>query len=101
MSNDLAPDEQYEYLEWRPSRWRKQFSIKGRKMTVGQFVSTMRVEGWDVAEAARQFGLPVGAAVEAVAYYERHRDLIIEEAEAEKRWLIERGYLREPAALSR
>ena len=59
MSNDLAPDEQYEYLEWRPSRWRKQFSIKGRKMTVGQFVSTMRVSGWDVAEAARQFGLPV------------------------------------------
>lgn len=53
MSNDLAPDEQYEYLEWRPSRWRKQLSIKGRKMTVGQFVSTMRVEGWDVAEAAR------------------------------------------------
>ena len=45
MSNDLAPDEQSEYLEWRPSRWRKQFSIKGRKMTVGQFVSTMRVCG--------------------------------------------------------
>ena len=101
MSNDLAPDEQYEYLEWRPSRWRKQFSIKGRKMTVGQFVSTMRVEGWDATEAARQFGLPIGAAVEAVAYYERHRDLIIKEAEAEKRSLIEGGYLREPAALSR
>ena len=101
MSNDLAPDEQYEYLEWRPSRWRKQLSLKGRKMTVGQFVSTMLSADWDVAEAARQFGLPVGAAVEAVAYYERHKDLIIEEAEAEKRWLIERGYLREPAALSR
>ena len=101
MNSDMAPDEQYAYLEWRPSRWRKQLSIKGRKMTVGQFVSTMRVEGWDATEAARQFGLPVGAAVEAVAYYERHRDLITEEAEAEKRWLTARGYLREPAALSR
>ncbi len=101
MSNDTAPDEQYAYLEWRPHRWRKQLSLKGRKMTVGQFVSTMRVEDWDVAEAARQFGLPVGAAEEVVAYYDRHKDLIIAEAEAEKRWLIEKGYLREPAPLSR
>ena len=98
MSNDLAPDEQYEYLEWRPSRWRKQFSIKGRKMTVGQFVYAMRAAGWDVAEGARQYHLPLAAAQEAVAYYQRHKDLITEEADSEKRWLIERGYLREPAA---
>ncbi len=101
MNNNLVPDERYEYLEWRPSRWRKQLSIKGRKMTVGQFVYAMRAAGWDVAEGARQYHLPLAAAQEAVAYYRRHKDLIIEEAEAEKRSLIEGGYLREPAALSR
>ena len=61
MSNDLAPDEQYEYLEWRPSRWRKQFSIKGRKMTVGQFVSTRclpRTGTW--LKQRGNIGLPVG-----------------------------------------
>ena len=98
MNGDMAPDEQYEYLEWRPHRWRRQLSIKGRKMTVGQFVYAMRAADWDVAEGARQYHLPLAAAQEAVAYYQRHKDLITEEADSEKRCLIEGGYLREPAA---
>ena len=101
MSNDLAPDEQYEYLEWRPSRWRKQLSIKGRKMTVGQFVYAMRAAGWDVAEGARQYHLPLAAAQEVVAYYRRHRGLVDGEAAEETRRLTAKGVLHDLAPLSR
>ncbi len=101
MSNDLAPDEQYEHLEWRPHRWRKQLSLKGRKMTVGQFVYAMRAADWDVAEGARQYGLTLAAAQEAVAYYRRHRDLVDGEAAEETRRLTAKGVLHDLAPLPR
>ena len=87
--------ETYQHLERRPHRWRRQLSLKGRNITVGQFVYTMRASGWDAAEAAQQYGLPAAAAKEAVAYYQQHQDLVDGEAEEETRWLIEKGYLRE------
>ena len=93
MNGDMALDERYEHLEWRPHRWRKQLSIKGRKMTVGQFVYVMRAAGWDVAEGARQYHLPLAAAQEAVAYYERHRNLVGGEADEETRRLTAKGVL--------
>ena len=101
MSNNLLPDERYEYLEWRPSRWRKQLSLKGRKMTVGQFVYAMRAAGWDVAEGARQYHLPLAAAQEAVAYYRRHKDLVDREAAEETRRLTAKGVLHDLAPLPR
>lgn len=101
MSNDLAPDEQYEHLEWRPHHWRKQLSLKGRKMTVGQFVYAMRAADWDVAEAARQYDLPLAAAQEAVAYYRRHRGLVDGEAAEETRRLTAKGVLHDLAPLPR
>ena len=101
MNGDMAPDEQYEYLEWRPHRWRKQLSLKGRKMTVGQFVYAMRAADWDVAEGARQYDLPLAAAQEAVAYYRRHRDLVDGEAAEETRRLTAKGVLHDLAPLPR
>ena len=101
MSNDLAPDEQYEYLEWRPHRWRRQLSLKSRKMTVGQFVYAMRAAGWDVAEGARQYHLPLAAAQEVVAYYRRHKDLVDGEAAEETRRLTAKGVLHDLAPLPR
>ena len=101
MNGDMAPDEQYEYLEWQPHRWRRQLSLKGRKMTVGQFVYAMRAAGWGVAEGARQYDLPLAAAQEAVAYYRRHRGLVDGEAAEETRRLTAKGVLHDLAPLPR
>ena len=60
MSNDLAPDEQYEHLEWRPHHWRKQLSLKGRKMTVGQFVYAMRARGAGMWRGSTAIPSPLG-----------------------------------------
>ena len=101
MNGDVALDEQYDYLEWRPHRWRRQLSLKGRKMTVGQFVYAMRAAGWDVAEGARQYHLPLAAAQEAVTYYRRHKSLVDREAAEETQRLAAKGVLHDLAPLPR
>jgi uncharacterized protein (DUF433 family) len=50
------------------------------------------VNGETPEEAARNRGLPVEAVYEALDYYKRHRDLLLQEAEEERRWLIARGW---------
>jgi uncharacterized protein (DUF433 family) len=72
-------DLDYTYLVARPHPWRKQLVFKGRRLTVGQFLSRMRVEQWTPEEAAAQFELPVEAAYEALEYGDRHRSLIAAE----------------------
>ncbi len=58
-----------------------------------------RAGGWldDPVGAARNFDLPVAQVREALDYYRRNRSLIEQEAEEEKRWLIEHGASLEPA----
>ena len=84
---------QYRYLEPRPHRWRQQWWIKGRNMTVGQLIYNMRASDQvdDVERAAWNFDLPVAQIEEALAYYRENRSLIEAEADEEKRRLIERG----------
>jgi uncharacterized protein (DUF433 family) len=88
----------YVYLERRPDSWRKQLYLKGRNMSVGQLVYTMRASSLldDPVRAARNFELPVEQVREALTYYASHRDLIEREADEEKQWLLERGYQLEP-----
>jgi uncharacterized protein (DUF433 family) len=91
MSEEKA-EVTYRYLEARPHPWRKQLCIKGRNLTVWQLLTSMWVNGETPEEAARNRGLPVEAVYEALDYYKRHRDLLLREAEEERRWLKEHGW---------
>src|SRR5262245_15537451 len=77
----------WQYLIARPHRWRRQLSIKGRNMTVGQLVSTIRANRYTPEQASEQLELPLPAINEALAYYQEHRELIEMEASEERRRL--------------
>jgi uncharacterized protein (DUF433 family) len=91
----------WQYLIARPHRWRRQLSIKGRNMTVGQLVSTVRANRYTPEQAGENLDLPVAAINEALVYYAEHRDLIEMEASEERRRLGERGFPLEPKDLPR
>jgi hypothetical protein len=76
LTRALRPESSYVFLIQRPHRWRKQLSFKGRRLTVGQFLATMRIEGWTAERAAEEFDLPIEAALEAIAYGDEFRNLI-------------------------
>jgi uncharacterized protein (DUF433 family) len=91
----------WQYLVARPHRWRRQLSIKGRNITVGQLVSTLRANRYTPEQASEELELPLAAIYEALAYHAEHRDLIEMEASEERRRLGERGYPLEPNDLPR
>lgn len=91
----------WQYLIARPHRWRRQLSIKGRNMTVGQLVSTVRANRYSPEQASEELELPVAAIQEALAYYAENRALIEMEATEERRRLAERGCALEPKDLPR
>jgi uncharacterized protein (DUF433 family) len=95
------PQEGYCYLVARNHAWRQQLYLKGRNLTVGQLVSNMRADQLLPEQAAERYDLPVKAITEASAYYHSHRELIEAEADAEKRYLQEKGYRLEPEGFSR
>lgn len=88
------------YLVARPHAWRRQLSIKGRNMTVGQLVSTIRANRLTPEQAAADLELPLGAIQEALAYHNENRGLIELEAAEERRRLADRGHALERASLS-
>ena len=90
----------WQYLVARPHRWRRQLCIKGRNLTVGQLVSTIRANRYTPEQASDELELPLAAVNEALAYYTENRDLIELEASEERRRLGERGYPLEPKDLS-
>ena len=96
---DTATDEieQYTWLHARPDNWRKQLWLTGRTMSVGMLVYSMRASEMldDPEAAAANWALSLDQVLEALEYYRRHRDIIEADADEEKRWLIERGILRE------
>jgi hypothetical protein len=57
----------WQYLIARPHRWRRQLSIKGRNMTVGQLVSTVRANRYTPEQASEELELPLAAIYEALA----------------------------------
>ena len=89
--------EHYRYLVEKPDKWRKQLYLKGRNMTVGQLVYSMRANNLSAEEAAADMDLPVEQVREAQAYYEINRDLIEREADEEKQSLLAEGVSLEPA----
>ena len=81
----LRPEMGYRWLVSTPHRWRRQLSIKGRRLTAGQLVYWMEANGDAIDEAAKNWDLPVEAVTEAVDYVARNRDLIEAEFAEERR----------------
>jgi uncharacterized protein (DUF433 family) len=91
----------WRYLVARPHPWRRQLAIKGRNMTVGQLLSTIRANRLSPEQASEDLELPLEAIHEAMTYYTENRALIELEAAEERRRLSERGYPLEPQHLPR
>ncbi len=91
----------YQYLVTRPEKGRKQPYLKGRNMTVGQLVYKMRANQLSVEQAAEDMDLPARQVMEAVAYYQVHRDLIESEMDEEKQYLLSHGVELEPRTVPR
>lgn len=87
---------QWRYLVERRHPWRRQLSLKGRNMTAGQLVATMKANAMTAEQAAADFDLPLDAIQEAARYCEEQKDLIALEALEERRYLMEKGYRLEP-----
>ena len=105
----MSVKQSYTYLEARPDSWRRQLFIKGRNLTVGQLVATMRANRDSIASASREFDLPVAAIHEVLEYYVVHQDLIegefdFEAAEAQAQGIpfdpAQNPYLRQPSPSS-
>lgn len=88
--------EGYRYLVARDHPWRRQLYLRGRNLTVGQLVYNMRAEQLLPEQAAERYDLPLEAIREALSYYQSHRELVGSEAEAEKQYLLKKGYRLEP-----
>jgi uncharacterized protein (DUF433 family) len=86
---------QYQYLESRPHRRKKQLWLKGRNMTVWNLVSWMQSNSLTPDEAAKDFGLPVEAVHEALDYYHKNRLLIDAELSEERELLRTAGLLKD------
>ena len=85
LTRALRPQNRYTWLVSVAHPWRKQLSIKGRRLTAGQLVDAMEANDLDVEAAAREFDLPSEAVVEAVDYVARNRPLVLAEAAEERR----------------
>jgi uncharacterized protein (DUF433 family) len=90
------PKTQWQYLEQRPHPWRQQLSFKGKRLRPFTVWMTMQVELMTPEEAALDWDLPLAAVQEAIAYCEANRELLEREAEAEGRYLFEKGISLEP-----
>jgi prevent-host-death family protein len=93
-------DLHYHYLVTRSKEGRKQAYLKGRNMTVGQLIYTMRANDLSDEEAAADFDLPVAQVREAQAYYQVNRELVEADSEEEKRVLLSQGVQIEPSPVS-
>lgn len=85
LTSVLRPESRYRYLTWLPHPWRKQLSIKGRRITAGQLISSMEANDWTIEETAAQFDLDPLAVVECADYVSRNHALIEAEAAEERR----------------
>lgn len=81
----------YRHLAMRPEKGRQQPYLRGRNMTVGQLMVTIRANNLTIKEAAEDFGLPLEQVLEAQAYYQTHSDLIASEMAQETLALVEQG----------
>ena len=91
----------YAYLVARPHPWRRQLSLRGCTMTVGQLVATMRANHLSPEDAADDLDLPLAQIEEALTYYAIHHDLVDGELRQDKERLRVKGYVVGSPAVSR
>ena len=91
-----ASKTQWQYLEPRPDSWRKQLFFKGRRLRPFTVWSSMLVEEMTPEEVAYNWDLSLDEVTEAIAYCEANREVLKQDAEAERRYLEERGIDLEP-----
>jgi uncharacterized protein (DUF433 family) len=96
-----GPVARWQFLVARSHPWRRQLYIKGRNLTVGQLMSTLRANRLSAEQAAEDLELPLGAVQEALHYYEENWQLIQLEAQEERRRLAEQGVVLESQHLPR
>ncbi|MDJ0729442.1 MAG: hypothetical protein QNJ33_05550 [Crocosphaera sp.] len=87
---------QWQFLEKRPHRWRKQLYIKGRKQRAFTLWMNMLVNEMTPEEVADNWELPLAAVHEVIEYCETHQELLQQEADIERRHLEEKGIPIEP-----
>ncbi len=92
-TNAVVPEQLYRFLVRKRHPWRRQLSLKGRRLTVGQLVAQMQSNQMDVPTAAEEFDLPREAVAEALDYAARNRELLVAEAFEERR-RVESAVLR-------
>lgn len=83
---------QWQYLEARSHPWKKQLWFKGKRLRPYAVWMTMQVEKMTVEAAAENWGLPLAAINEAIAYCTASSELLEREALEEKRRLEAKGY---------
>src|SRR5262249_50712899 len=86
-----TPVREWTHLVRRKHPWRQQLYVKGRNVTVGQLLSTVKANGLTPEQAAEELDLPLGAIVEALAYAEQNRELLEFEAAYERLLLASKG----------
>lgn len=97
-----VPTGKWTYLVTRPHEWRRQLSVKGRKLLASTVWSDILANAMTVAEAADNWDLPPEAIDEIVRYSESHLTLLHMEAEEERRRLSpEKEPDREPVPAAR
>ena len=85
----------YKYLESRAHPWRRQLWLRGRNITVGQLVATMRANHLNPEQASADLSLPIAQIAEALLYYAEHRELVDRELREDRKRLAARGYVVE------
>jgi uncharacterized protein (DUF433 family) len=96
-----SPVPPWEHLVARRHPWRRQLYVKGRNMTVRQLVGTVKANGWDQEQAARNLDLPVEAIHEALRYAEENEELLNFETAYEHLLLAQKGHRRGTAPVPR
>jgi len=94
-----ASAEEWQYLESRPHRWRKQLYFKDSRLRPFIVWMDMQTNNQTREEAAEDWDLPLEAVDEAISYCERNWELLRAECEAEKQFLIASGVRLEPPPL--
>ncbi len=89
--NQKSTDKQWKYLEERADSWRKQLFFKGKKLTVFSVYSDMIVNQDTIEDTAQGWELSIEEVAEAIEYCQINQELIQQEAEEERRYLLENG----------
>lgn len=86
----------WKYLVERDHPWRKEFSLKGRRLRPSHVVGSMKTEKMTPEEAADDWDLPLDVINEMIQYYEENRELIRMDAAEERLRLRAAGIELEP-----